>query len=516
MTSENTKEQILFVKRTMFYREGPWNEGLIITTEGNIYQFDISKKYISFTNPTTPELLEILNDVVKSQEPSNQCDKKSILEAYELVKQIDKNSEFLGIYDYDNGYTTLNALIDDKIVELISDETVKGAVDCPQIYKISEIMEKNGIFTADFLENEYFHGIKDEECAVSHPFLKDIDYNEYEINTLNAPEYHVNVDDYKIVKKLKTGKILGYYEYEFVASLLAVEKASQKEVSFHLYNDNLEMRKGKINDIVLKPNLFKLKGTVNVFKIQTHFSNKEMEKIKEALKRYAPFSRIFQLSIVVSEMMKIQRVEEVNAKFISSKGGEHEFINPTIRSKMIFGIASIMKRLHKNDTYVKNFFGKVCLDDKLEPRIKLPSYLYFDLSKVDLLSNACVEENEFHPCDVEFTKCTRNFAKADVYSFSFFLYSLFTDTTDEKDFTERFYRRNDVYRKGNFRPKKRDSIPDNYWNLINKCWDKDPNKRPCFEEIVEILRNDDFALNEYSMNTNIDELHEYQNRIDSD
>ena len=59
-------------------------------------------------------------------------------------------------------------------------------------------------------------------------------------------------------------------------------------------------------------------------------------------------------------------------------------------------------------------------------------------------------------------------------------------------------------------------IPSCYQKLIEDCWEDDPKRRPTFDQIVEILRNDDFALNEYSMNTNIDELHEYQNRIDSD
>ena len=68
----------------------------------------------------------------------------------------------------------------------------------------------------------------------------------------------------------------------------------------------------------------------------------------------------------------------------------------------------------------------------------------------------------------------------------------------------------------NPRPKKRDNIPENYWDLLEKCWDIDSHKRPSFEKIVEILKDDKFALNEFSMITNIDELHEYQIRIDSD
>lgn len=67
----------------------------------------------------------------------------------------------------------------------------------------------------------------------------------------------------------------------------------------------------------------------------------------------------------------------------------------------------------------------------------------------------------------------------------------------------------------NPRPKKRDNIPENYWDLLEKCWDIDSHKRPSFEKIVEILKDDKFALNEYSLETNLDELHEFYNRIEN-
>ena len=61
---------------------------------------------------------------------------------------------------------------------------------------------------------------------------------------------------------------------------------------------------------------------------------------------------------------------------------------------------------------------------------------------------------------------------------------------------------------------KPDSIPEHYWNLIQKCMDNDISKRPSFEEITEILKNDKYAIEEFGMKTNLEQLHEYQNRID--
>ena len=65
-----------------------------------------------------------------------------------------------------------------------------------------------------------------------------------------------------------------------------------------------------------------------------------------------------------------------------------------------------------------------------------------------------------------------------------------------------------------FRPDKIENIPENYQELIQKCWKQDPNERPTFDEIVEILKNDNFALEEFGMKTDMDELHRYQEKID--
>ena len=64
------------------------------------------------------------------------------------------------------------------------------------------------------------------------------------------------------------------------------------------------------------------------------------------------------------------------------------------------------------------------------------------------------------------------------------------------------------------RPKRQPNIPDCYWELIQECWKQEPEERPTFEEITKILRDDKFAINEFGIPTNLDELHEYWDRID--
>ena len=65
-----------------------------------------------------------------------------------------------------------------------------------------------------------------------------------------------------------------------------------------------------------------------------------------------------------------------------------------------------------------------------------------------------------------------------------------------------------------WRPSRPELVPDHYWDLIQKCWHQNPNERPTFAEITEILKNDIYAINEFGMKTDLNQLHEYQNRID--
>ena len=84
--------------------------------------------------------------------------------------------------------------------------------------------------------------------------------------------------------------------------------------------------------------------------------------------------------------------------------------------------------------------------------------------------------------------------------------SIFPDKTFERNFEQRI-ERGERFK----RPKE---IPDHYWDLIQICWKNDPSERPSFNEIVKILKEDKYAIEEFGMKTNLDKLHEYQSRID--
>lgn len=63
------------------------------------------------------------------------------------------------------------------------------------------------------------------------------------------------------------------------------------------------------------------------------------------------------------------------------------------------------------------------------------------------------------------------------------------------------------------RPLKPDLMPDCYWEIVSACFNENPDDRPSFSDIIQILNDDKFAIHEFGMETDIEKLHEYQRRI---
>lgn len=81
-----------------------------------------------------------------------------------------------------------------------------------------------------------------------------------------------------------------------------------------------------------------------------------------------------------------------------------------------------------------------------------------------------------------------DYSKAsDVYAFSIILYEIITNIKPFKNFN--FFNIPLKVKEG-YRPEFTKEIPQSYKDLIISCWNRDPLKRPTFDEIVEKLRND--------------------------
>lgn len=202
-------------------------------------------------------------------------------------------------------------------------------------------------------------------------------------------------------------------------------------------------------------------------------------------------------SIIIKEFMKYGPVGKLTREYIKSKGSENSQLNPTIRSKIIFGVAVIMKKIHAHNIYFFNLnVNNVFLDDHFEPKISNLKYAKFitdnstpfdidDITRINYLMYRKVMESS-HKNDM---------MKVDVHDFVFFLYQMFS-STEAKSMN------------------RLENMPDCYWDLICKCRDNVLQNIPSFDEIVEILKHDKFALNEFGRKTDMDELHEYQGRIE--
>ncbi|KAK8871397.1 hypothetical protein M9Y10_007122 [Tritrichomonas musculus] len=217
--------------------------------------------------------------------------------------------------------------------------------------------------------------------------------------------------------------------------------------------------------------------------------------------------------MIIKDYMKNGSLDNATNDYLRRNGNGTPNMNPTVRSKIIFGIACIMKKVHKLGIIHQNLtMDNILLDDNFEPLINCfgPTIFHSDLELVN------------HPRKVtifvspEIINKEEITTKSDVYSYAIILYLMFSRTPIFKN-TKRMgvpsFIDHILNGRRFERPKR---MPDYYWNLIERCWHQIPEERPTFEEITNILKNDIYALEEFGMKTDLQELHEYQNRMDKE
>ena len=172
-----------------------------------------------------------------------------------------------------------------------------------------------------------------------------------------------------------------------------------------------------------------------------------------------------------------------------------------------------MNRLHKHHILQKSLLDSIYLDDNLEPKIKLlrDSFVigeYLEIDKDDVLpSIKLISPEECYNDVISFP--------SDVFQFAFFLYAMFTG-----NFKFEYIHKCDSFKKllrfisDGHRPELPKEIPKCYCELISSCWFDNPEDRPSFATIVDYLKDDKYALEEFGMKADINGLHEYQDRMD--
>ncbi|KAK8834976.1 hypothetical protein M9Y10_018679 [Tritrichomonas musculus] len=158
----------------------------------------------------------------------------------------------------------------------------------------------------------------------------------------------------------------------------------------------------------------------------------------------------------------------------------------------VYGIAAGMAYIHSKNILHRDIKpGNVFMDEFLFPKIG-------DFG----LSIKLSDDSSFEAYNIVGTPSfispeiytSSKYTKAgDVYAYGILLYQLITLQTPFEGYS--FYKIICDVPKG-IRPSFKFEIPTCYKNLIERCWDNDPDKRPSFEDIVDLLENNSEFITE--------------------
>lgn len=331
---------------------------------------------------------------------------------------------------------------------------------------------------------------------------------------MNIFEFPVELNHYNIKEQIGEGVTGIVYK--------AYDTKNEKDVAIKIiyekdcFNDNYDFRE------LFAPNILKLSGISTLLGFRFPLITEESENI--ALPKFSIKSKDgqkhkirFSNAIIVTEYMPNGSIKRYIKDYLKSNGTSHEKMNPTIRNKIIFGIASTMKRVHSHkithrDLKLENIF----LDEKLEPKIADFGMANINEGKVNK-SNPPLRINGPLEFDTQLFVNQSEKYEEDVYSFAFLLYRMFANKILFEGKKQPKSPVQFMMKIGSGeRPVRPDGVSDSFWELIEMCWNKDASKRPTFCEITEMLKDDRFLLNEFGMSASADDVHEYQKRIESE
>lgn len=275
-------------------------------------------------------------------------------------------------------------------------------------------------------------------------------------------------------------------------SLIGFDKKRQMKVDITLHSSSPFFHPmGNSNEFYCHQDICYMNGIVRILGIQSPLlkSNKKFFR--------SPTYDDYSSALVETEYM-------VNGTFLDfiKKCHKTHKIDPTIQSKIIYGVAAIMNRLYKNKIFHHDLLRNIYLDENFEPKILLTCWSFIIDGELELYHDDIAYNILFVP-ELESDCIPFSYT---VFCFGCFLYTIFEDY----DF---FGVKVQINLRLPRLLKNRDqTIPPHYIELIERCCTDNPDCRPTFTEIVEILKDDKYAF----PGTDLNELHAYRNRIDND
>lgn len=181
--------------------------------------------------------------------------------------------------------------------------------------------------------------------------------------------------------------------------------------------------------------------------------------------------------------------------------------NNTKKMIVIIGICHAMNYLHSNGIIHRDLKpDNVLLDEKYYPFIG-----DFGLSKLVKGGNSNQKPlNGGTPIFMApeiYTNSPLD-SKVDVYAFAMLLYQLLTNVEPFGEFSRNYFMLWHKILSGS-RPPFKDSVPQDFQDLIKRCWDRNPQTRPTFTEIIEMIDNKSLMLPDVDQ----DEIQEYKNYL---
>lgn len=308
------------------------------------------------------------------------------------------------------------------------------------------------------------------------------------LRDLEFADNYINFNDLNIYEQIGEGSISRVFR--------AVDQNTQKEIS-------LKIIKSRFYDIpfflkvIDSLKLLNLPSFIKILGYEIYLPDSRIPDFLKNLFDNNIFDDNHIYFVIFEELMKNGNLA------IYLREGDN-FLTPTSINKIIFGVSSTLKFLHKHKILFRDLKPyHIYLDENFEPKISFCSLITIVNEDEEEELNDPVGTIKYMAPEI-LNEQSYSFP-SDVYSFSMIL-------TDFLSKTIHFSLKNKMLGKY---PNKPNNVSDGFWELIQKCWAFDPNKRPSFEEITEMLKNDKFLFRETGMEIDYDELHKYQKLIES-
>lgn len=471
------KPNSIFLDQHLFPKIGDFSNAREVT--------DVSSSekpsYQIFSQLSVGTPLYVAPELIEGEEFTKACDVYSFaLIIYEMLTLANPFQNMRGLYsglaDVLNGKRPhIDSSIDDCYRELIERCWADDPKKRPTFDEIVNLLKTDERFILDTVDKVEFEDYCDyiSESLIPYKFK---DFKKVHINfqkntepkqlTIDENIKEINLSLYEKIIKVGEGAFGSVYKIRekntkkiYAAKILKYELES--------YEDNMLINLSREINIISKLNY------PNILKFIGYSSRNLKDEPKPTIVTE------FILNGSLNDILDNERNGLASPDWNDTK----KLIN-------IYGIAAGMAYLHSRNILHRDLKpDNIYLDDFLFPKIG-----DFGLSKklTDLINGIAYIKGTFPYLSPEILVDEKYMKASDVYAFGMVVYEIMTTKKPLEGFTQ-FQIIFQVPR--GYRPPIDNLVPECYRNLINKCWQKKPEKRPTFKQIIQLLTtNNDFIL----------------------